>query len=301
MTKPITSSEKDIIIIFVLAVFVFIISNLCDFFHLILAFISGHESLQLDDLIVLSIFLVFALIFFSYRRSREMEQEIHERMKVEGALLKANHKLNLLFGITRHDINNQLTILIGYLAVLRESGDDPRFVEYVQKAVSAADRIAVMIRFTKEYEKIGLTAPAWQNVRLLVDNATKEAITGNILVKNDIPANMSIFADPLIVRVFYNLIDNAVRYGGKITSIRFSMQELAGHHIMVCEDDGAGVPDDEKEKIFERGYGKNTGLGLALSQEIVGITDISIRETGKPGNGARFEMEVPEEYLREEG
>jgi len=102
-----------------------------------------------------------------------------------------------------------------------------------------------------------------------------------------------VFADPLVVKVFYNLMDNAVRYGGKITTIRFSVEEPGDVHLIVCEDDGNGVPAEEKEKIFERGFGKNTGLGLALSQEILSITGITIRETGEPGKGARFEMTVP--------
>ena len=54
-------------------------------------------------------------------------------------------------------------------------------------------------------------------------------------------------------------------------------------------------PAEEKEKIFERGYGKNTGLGLFLAREILSITGITIRETGKPGKGARFEIAVPKD------
>jgi len=98
-----------------------------------------------------------------------------------------------------------------------------------------------------------------------------------------------VFTDLLITRVFYNLMDNAVWHGGKITTIRFSVEERNGDHIVVCEDDGVGVPAEEKEKIFERGFGKNTGLGLALSREILSITGITIRETGKAGKGAWFE------------
>ncbi len=49
----------------------------------------------------------------------------------------------------------------------------------------------------------------------------KNPRSGQIVVKNDIPVGMEVFADPLIVKVFYNLMDNAVRYGGKITTIRF--------------------------------------------------------------------------------
>jgi signal transduction histidine kinase len=89
------------------------------------------------------------------------------------------------------------------------------------------------------------------------------------------------------------MIDNAVRYGGKITTISFYAEEQNGDHLIVCEDDGDGVVAEEKDKIFERGFGKNTGLGLALSREILDITGVTIRETGEPGKGARFELVVP--------
>ena len=150
-----------------------------------------------------------------------------------------------------------------------------------------------MVQFTKEYEEIGVHVPAWQDCRTLVDTAAKQAPLGKVMVENNLPASAEVFADPLIVKVFYNLMDNAVRYGGKITTIRFSALERNGDEVLVCEDDGDGVPQDEKEKIFERGFGKNTGLGLALSREILSITGITITETGEPGKGARFEMVVP--------
>jgi signal transduction histidine kinase len=149
-----------------------------------------------------------------------------------------------------------------------------------------------MIRFTKEYEEIGVHAPTWQDCRTLVDTAAKQAPLGKVVVKNDLPAGMEAFADPLVVKVFYNLMDNAARYGGKITTIRFFALESGDNNIIVCEDDGDGIPVEEKEKIFERGFGKNTGLGLFLSREILDITGITITETGEPGKGARFEITV---------
>jgi signal transduction histidine kinase len=155
-----------------------------------------------------------------------------------------------------------------------------------------------MLKFTKEYEKIGVNAPAWQDCSTLVDSAAKEAPLGQIMVKNELPAGAEVYADPLVARVFYNLMDNAIRYGGKITTIRFSVEGRDGDHIVVCEDDGMGVPAEEKEKIFERGFGKNTGLGLTLSKEILSITGITIRENGEPGKGARFEMTVPKGAYR---
>ena len=117
-------------------------------------------------------------------------------------------------------------------------------------------------------------------------------------MKNDLPPGTEIFADPLIVKVFYNIMDNSVRYGRKIITIRVSVQESGDDHLIVCEDDGDGVPADDKERIFERNFGRNTGLGLFLSREILGITGITIRENGEPGTGARFEITVPKSAYR---
>jgi signal transduction histidine kinase len=227
-------------------------------------------------------------------------RDITERKVAEEALHKANKKLNLLSGITRHDINNQLTMLRGYLTILQKKQPDPTLTEYFGKVSSAAQRISAMIQFTKEYEEIGIHAPTWQDTRTLVDTAANQAPLGQVTVKNDLHAGSEVFADPLVVKVCYNLMDNAIRYGGKITTIRFSAEDAGDGHLIICEDDGDGIPAGEKEKIFERGFGKNTGMGLALSREILDITGIKIKETGEQGKGARFEMTVPKGAYRKQ-
>ena len=219
--------------------------------------------------------------------------DITERKQTEDALRRANWKLNLLSSITRHDINNQMTALRGYTTLLQRKQPDSSFAEYFQKINAAAERISSMILFTKEYDEIGITIPVWQDIRTLVATATNEVSFGNIQLKNDLPVGIEVFSEPLVFKVFYNLMDNAVRYGDTITTIRFSVEERNGDKVIVCEDDGVGVPAEEKVHIFERGFGKNTGLGLALAREILEITGISIEENGEPGKGARFEMTVP--------
>ena len=221
-------------------------------------------------------------------------RDITQRKKTEEALREANKKLNLLSSITRHDILNQLMVIQGYIALLGEGQLDPAIAEKYRKVTTAVERVSAMIRFTNEYENIGVNAPVWQDFRALVEKAVKEAQLGLVQVRNDLPAGNIVFADPLIGKVFYNLVENAVRHGGKITTIRFFWEEAGGSHIITCEDDGPGIPADEKERIFERGFGKNTGYGLFLAREILGITGITIRETGEPGKGARFEIHVPE-------
>ena len=228
-------------------------------------------------------------------------RDITERKRAELALWQAHKKLNLLFNITRHDINNQISAIAMFLYLAEEVITDSTIREHLMKIEQATMMIQKQIRFTSEYEAIGVNIPIWQDIRTIVESAAKQAPLGKVIIKNDLPIGMEVFADPLIVKVFYNLVDNAVRYGGKITTLRFSIEEREGGHIVVCEDNGDGVFAEEKERIFDRGFGKNTGLGLALAREILDITGITIHETGEPGKGARFEMVVPKGMWRAAG
>ena len=225
-------------------------------------------------------------------------RDITDRKHAEEALQQANRKLHLLSGITRHDIKNQLMVLKEYIRTLQENVPDPALEGNFNRIINTSERIAAMIQITKTYENIGVNAPVWQDVRSLFDTAVHDTPVGKIQCINDIPNGTEVFADPLIVKVCYNLIDNAVRYGNKITTIRFSVLKRSDDTIIICEDDGVGVPAEVKEKIFERGFGINTGLGLALSREILDISGITLKETGEPGKGARFEMTVPKGVYR---
>lgn len=228
-------------------------------------------------------------------------RDVSSRKQLEDAILRANRKLNLLSNITRHDINNKLQGLNGFIELLHLKLSDPSLEDHFSRITAASSQIAAMIQFTEEYEEIGVHASVWQNLHDLVDAAGKGAVPGQVAIKNDVPAGTEILADPLIVKVFSNLIDNALRHGGKITRAGFSFFPGDRAGIIVCEDDGDGVPFQEKERIFERGFGKNTGFGLALSREILDITGITISETGEPGKGARFEITVPQEAYRTVG
>ncbi|MCE5296007.1 MAG: ATP-binding protein, partial [Euryarchaeota archaeon] len=95
-----------------------------------------------------------------------------------------------------------------------------------------------------------------------------------------------------------NLVQNAVRHGGNITTLHFMIEKSEGSVSIICEDDGVGMPAEMKIKLFARGFGKDHGLGLFLSREILSITGIKITETGEPERGARFVMTVPKNGFR---
>ena len=161
-----------------------------------------------------------------------------------------------------------------------------------------ANTIEHQITFTKDYQELGAAAPAWQSVNASIKKALHGLPMRDVRVEVD-PKNPEIFADPLFLKVFYNLIDNALRYGGdQMKTIQISSQEIDTGLLIVCEDDGVGISAEDKKKLFTRGFGKHTGLGLFLSREILAITGITIAENGTPGKGARFEITVPKGAYR---
>jgi PAS domain S-box-containing protein len=226
-----------------------------------------------------------------------LKSEIQERKRFESAIQLANRKLNTLSSITRHDILNQITAIVMYLSLAEETVTDPVVFEQLKKIEQITDLIQKQIRFTRDYQNIGENAPQWQEVGLVIDNAVCGLDLKNARVEKDL-GNLEVIADYLLEKVFYNLVENSVRHGESITVIRFSYRKEGDDLIILCEDDGVGIPEVAKERIFKREYYRNTGYGLFLAGEILSITGLTIKETGIPGKGARFEIRAPKGAYR---
>jgi signal transduction histidine kinase len=227
-----------------------------------------------------------------------LENDIAERKKVEAALATANQKLNLLSQITRHDISNRVFALLVDIDLAKEYAEDVRLKDALEKLELTSMSIQDQITFTKDYQEIGAKAPSWHAVTPMVNHAAEQLDHPGVEIDVRL-GDTEIFADSMIRKVFYNLIDNALRHGDHVTSIVFSSHETDDGLVITCEDNGVGVIPQDKSKIFAKGFGRDSGLGLFLIREILSITKISIQETGDYGKGARFEMLIPKgDYRR---
>jgi len=97
--------------------------------------------------------------------------------------------------------------------------------------------------------------------------------------------------------IFYNFIDNSLKYGQKITKMRIHYEQTSqGELRLIYEDDGVGIPETEKPKLFKQGYstGGSTGYGLYLIRKMIEVYGWTIQETGTPGKGAQFTITIPE-------
>jgi len=214
----------------------------------------------------------------------------------EDALALSNRKLNILFGITRHDILNKLSALSGYNELLQARIADPPISTMLEKQQKTIDDIWKQIEFTKEYDTLGMNSPRWYRVDEISGRAYSQILQPVTFACET--RNVEIYADPMMEKVFFNLFDNALRYGEGISKIRLSWAPAGEDLRILFEDNGIGIANGEKERIFERGYGKNTGLGLFLTREILSLTGMTIQETGEFQKGARFEIRVPSGNFR---
>ncbi|QYZ80294.1 PAS domain S-box protein [Methanofollis formosanus] len=223
--------------------------------------------------------------------------DVTEITMTRQALEVANRKLALLSGITRHDILNLVMALTFYTGEVEKGiPEDSELAPMVGKIKETTRWIEQQISFTRDYENLGVHGAEWQRVSDLLQRAAA-VIPGEIAYTESV-GDLEVFADPLLEKVFYNLFENAASHGGRVTEVSVSFVPGDPVGTIVIEDNGVGVPTAEKERIFQRGVGRKTGLGLFLSKEVLEISGIEIRETGGEGEGARFEILVPVEAYR---
>ncbi len=209
-----------------------------------------------------------------------------------GSPIDPGKRNQIIHTIIFHDAKNRIAALHGYAELLRESLSGSGFLSYLDKLEEIASDIERDLGVASMFTHVGLIAPQWQNVRdVVLRSASREA--GGRFAIDEIPGSLWCLADPLFPRVFSNLFENARRHGEKVTSIRVWAREADGGLVISVEDDGVGIPADQKERIFEHGFGRHTGYGLYLAREVLSIGGFSIRETGDPGKGARFDIHIP--------
>jgi PAS domain S-box-containing protein len=218
--------------------------------------------------------------------------DITELKEKEERLQEMHTKLDLVTGITFHDITNSLTPLFGYLDLVRESISAPTEKMLLEKAEDATRAIQVQVQSARLYREIGNRAPEWIPVASSLKSAAKTLDLSQVALVTEL-GDLEVLADPLIERVFYNLLENTLRHGEHASTIRVSWQFQGAGIVLVYEDNGIGIPDTDKERIFQPGFGKHTGYGLSIARDVLAITGMEIHERGTFREGARFEIRVP--------
>jgi PAS domain S-box-containing protein len=224
-------------------------------------------------------------------------EDVTEQRHAEYELRLAQEKVDMLNGITTHDLMNRAMVIRGYTSLLDEMVTDPKGRDHLGKIVQATESMQRIVRFSKDYQAGKVSATSWRSPYPMFYQVSGQ-LEASMMELDPSLQGVEIFTDAMLEKVFYNLVENSLRHGGKVTRIRVSAQRNDGHLSIVVEDDGVGIEDHDKETIFSQGYGRNTGYGLFYSRELASVMGFSIEENGVFGRGARFEIRIPEEKFR---
>jgi len=218
--------------------------------------------------------------------------DISERHKTLEKLKVLNEKLGVVGKLTRHDIRNKLSAVTNNIFLAKQTlPNDHKALTYLGDIESVCQQSTRILDFAATYEKLGVEDLLCLDVGKSVDEAVMLMQLHGVKVTNECHG-LTVMADSLLRQLFYNLIDNSLRHGKKVSQIKVHYKEEKTELKLVYEDDGIGIPKAEKKKIFEKGY-KNTGYGLFMIKKMCEVYDWSIRETGTQSKGAQFTITIP--------
>jgi PAS domain S-box-containing protein len=221
-------------------------------------------------------------------------KDISKLKEAEKAQRDTLEKLRVVGGLTRHDVRNKLSAIVGNIYLMRRKLPKGRETEeHLLDMESTIDQVGEILDFARNYEKLGVE----ELTNINVEKCIKEALTlfedlnG---VRVQCKCSVTVVADSLLRQLFYNLIDNSLKHGKRVDKIEIYCKKTDGGDILlVYEDNGVGIPLEEKINVFKEGYGKGTGYGLHLIRKMCEVYGWTIRETGTARQGARFEITIP--------
>ena len=237
-------------------------------------------------------------------------RDITERKRREEALREKNERLDEFASIVSHDLRNPLNVASGRLDLFRESGDTAHLA-HVERAHDRMERLVDdLLMLARAGDDVDGTAAvslatlvesAWQNV--VTPDAALEACDDYAFLANE----------TRLEGLFENLIRNAVEHGTDASdpvhadrgdaettdtpadgvSVTVRVGALADEAGFFFEDDGDGIPPDERDSVFKSGYttaADGTGFGLSIVEAIAAAHGWSVTVTTSRDGGARFEF-----------
>jgi len=224
-------------------------------------------------------------------------KDISQLENAEKNLKLMNEKLRVTGGLTRHDVRNKLSTVAGNVYLLKKRlADNSDMLDKLKAIENAVQQTVRIFDFAKAYEMLGAEELSYVDVAKTFDEAVS-LFPGSMAVKvlNDCHG-LVVLADPLLRQLLYNLVDNSLKYGQKVSTIKVRYETTGPDNLsLVYEDDGVGIPASEKPNLFKEGYstGGSTGYGLYLISKIVEVYGWKIQETGTPGAGVQFTLAIP--------
>jgi PAS domain S-box-containing protein len=226
-------------------------------------------------------------------------RNISERVERQQELERQNRRLDEFTSVISHDLRNPLHVARGHLELAAEECDS----SHLEPVADALDRIETISDHTLELARQGRAVGDTERVEVgdLVDRCWDVVDTTGCRLR--VEDRVRVLADPKRLRnLFENLFRNAVEHGstsphsqagGDGTDAAVTVWVGGLEDGFYVEDDGPGIPPEERETVFETGYSTEadgSGFGLAIAEQIVEGHGWAVSVTEGRAGGARFEI-----------
>ncbi len=228
-----------------------------------------------------------------------MAELLMDHVKETLKRIKSSKKQEFLHSLLRHDVKNKTQIVEGYLNLIEDTELSKEQSEYVEKALKATEEGKEILEKVKalrevkdeEIEDVDVKGPLKKAI-----DSNKEIVKGSgidIKYEDTYEKEESclVKGGPLLEELFFNIINNAVNHSD-CAEVNISITDDDKRCIVVIKDDGTGITDEEKQKVFKKGYKKGdhagSGLGLHLAKTIVDSYGGNIEIEDSELGGAKF-------------
>lgn len=231
-------------------------------------------------------------------------RDISERIEYKRQLEEQNEKLQLLNRIVRHDIRNDMDVILNFAPHVAEALDDEQAEDYLQRMVESGQHVAELTQIVRDLMEAMLgeedaTYPRSLSDVLQTELDTIRAMEETVVVDGlENPPTVAVEANEMLETVFRNLLTNAVRHNNADTpEIAVSVTEAGDDAVVRIADNGPGIPDDRKDEIFGRGEkgleSPGTGVGLYLVDQLVDNYGGEIWVEDNDPRGSVFVVRLP--------
>ncbi|GAA0657273.1 hybrid sensor histidine kinase/response regulator [Salarchaeum japonicum] len=211
-------------------------------------------------------------------------QDVTAQKESERELTRQNDRLEEFASVVSHDLRNPLTVADGYLDLARETGDPDALDKVAHAHERMHDLIEDILALARQGDRVDADTPL--DLAAVIEDAWRNVPTDGATL--DIATTATVYANRgVLQQLLENLFRNAVEHGGDTVTVN------AHDATITIADDGPGIPEHERDRVFETGYtttDTGTGFGLAIASQCADAHGWTIRATESPDGGAQFEL-----------